>query len=103
MQDSKNKHFFKAKERDMQRLMKENYEQVKNWRVDPFSVEATVVAPSESLSKRERRKYLESIGSTEKDFAVTNSSVKKIIDDVQSTKKIMLDKKKLSLSPIRAQ
>lgn len=74
MQESNNAHFFKAKEKDLQRLMKENYEQVKHWRVDPFAADATIVPPSDSLSKRERRKYLESVGSTEQDFAITTES-----------------------------
>ena len=60
--------------------MKENYDQVKHWRVDPFATEATMAPPSDSLSKRERRKYLESIGSTEQDFAITAQSAQKIIE-----------------------
>ena len=86
MQESKNSHFFNAKEKDLERLLKQNYDQVKHWKIDPFSTEASIPPPSDSLSKRQRRKYLESIRSNEINLNATlNYSARKSnVDGSQS-------------------
>jgi hypothetical protein len=54
MQESKDDHFFKMKEIELEKLSKKQFDKIRNWKVDNDSFDATMAPPAESLSRRER-------------------------------------------------
>jgi len=83
MQESKNSHFFNAKEKDMEKLLMQNYGTVKHWNIDPFATLASNPPPSDSLSKRQRRKYMESIRSNEINLMSLSARKQQTVDGSQ--------------------
>lgn len=63
MQQSPNNHFYRQKERDMAKLQGMG-SLVKNWQIDSLAQSQLFAPPSENLTKKEKKQYLEGVRST---------------------------------------